>query len=693
MLKTAYYAFEGGLDLVTPPLSMPPGRLLGAQNYEIALQGGYSRVEGFERCSGKPKPSAASYWILNFIVGTTEVTAGQTVTGSTSGATGVAVINGVLETGTYAGNNATGYLVLYGVSGTFEDDEDLEVSAAVIAYAEGTATERGAITDALDTTYIRAAIEATRTNIAVVPGSGAIRGVCDISGTLYAFRDNAGGTACIMHKATTAGWVACDLGYTLLFDTGSVEILVNAVLTGTTSGANGTVKKVVVQSGAWGDGNAAGYVVLYDIDDEPFTNNEDITTVAGGAAKANGTGSANAFTAGGAFKFRVHNFTGYAGDRKMYGLNGKDRAFEWDGAVFSWVYTGMTVDVPQEICVFQNHLFLTFDGGSVQHSSNIDPLIWSVILGAGEIGVGDDSVGMAVLPGPALIILCRNSRFVLKGTSSDDWVLSPYSYDAGAIVNTIQVAQDAIFLDDRGLTKFGNVQEYGDFQDNVISEMVQPLLDSRKTLVTCSTVIKDKNQYILFFSDQTVLCCTFKNRKVIGFMPLDLGMIVRCIHSGEDVNGNEAVYFGSDDGFVYEWNAGTSFDGAEVPAFLRTAYNNLKSPRSWKKFLQLFLELDPGADPNISLQFAPDYSYGDVDVPSAVPSDYVDYELKGGGGYWNSANWNEFYWSSQVVATLEAYIEGEGVNIGLLINSNAIYETPHTIMGAILHYYMMGTKR
>ena len=39
-----------------------------------------------------------------------------------------------------------------------------------------------------------------------VPGSGPVRGVWLYNGDVFAWRDNAGGTALVMHKATAGGW-------------------------------------------------------------------------------------------------------------------------------------------------------------------------------------------------------------------------------------------------------------------------------------------------------------------------------------------------------------------------------------------------------------------------------------------------------------------------------------------------------
>ena len=123
---------RGGLNLIVPAIAMKPGNCIAAQNYEPQVRG-YSRVDGYERFDGRPQPHKASYSLLNFRNGSVAVTAGQTVTGATSGATGVALYAGTLSAGSYGGGTATGHLVLFRMSGTFQDGENLQVSASTVA--------------------------------------------------------------------------------------------------------------------------------------------------------------------------------------------------------------------------------------------------------------------------------------------------------------------------------------------------------------------------------------------------------------------------------------------------------------------------------------------------------------------------------------------------------------------------------
>ena len=51
----------GGLDQVTPNLSLIPGVVRRALNFECSINGGYTRIAGYERFDGRARPSDATY--------------------------------------------------------------------------------------------------------------------------------------------------------------------------------------------------------------------------------------------------------------------------------------------------------------------------------------------------------------------------------------------------------------------------------------------------------------------------------------------------------------------------------------------------------------------------------------------------------------------------------------------------------
>ena len=378
-------------------MAIKPGFCIGCKNYEADVEG-YTRVQGYERFDGRLKPSEASYETLAFAAGSTEVVAGDVVTGATSSASGIALQNGVLESGTYGGADATGYLVLVEISGTFANGEDLQVSAAKVAESTGTNQVSGASTVELNTTYQGAAIERRRGLIAEVPGSGPVRGVATFKGDVYAWRDNAGATACVMHKATSSGWVAQTFGHTLAFTSGGTAFVEGSSLNGGTSLATATIDRVVKTSGNWGTSDAAGYMVLSSITGT-FQSGESLSGSGGGAATSGGAQVAVSLPPGGKYRTRVENFYGTSSLERLYGVNGVGRAFEWDGSVLTPIeaISDAALDKPAWIAEFSKHLFLGYGGGALMVSGTGLPLSFDSNDGAFELGLGVDITGLGRL--------------------------------------------------------------------------------------------------------------------------------------------------------------------------------------------------------------------------------------------------------------------------------------------------------
>jgi len=545
--------------------------------------------------------------------------------------------------------------------------------------------ESGAGNDTDDSTYLHAAIEMWRDHILAVPGSGEIRGLGMLGTTRYAWRDNAAGTACVIHKNSSNGWEEVDLGKKIDFTSGgTVEITEDATITGATSLATATVERIVVSSGTWGGGDAAGYIVLADQGGTFIGENLNIGTDLNVATVA-GDSEAITLLPGGHYEIISHNFFGQPGSLRMYGCDGVNQGFEFDGSVYCPITTGLPTDTPTHVSAHKKHLFFMFPGGSTKHSGVGYPLKWLSAAGALEIALGDVGVGMAPQPGGVLAMWCRNSSHLLYGNDATDWELKTHSEVSGAIEWTIQRLSQSIYLDDPGVTTLNAVQDFGDFGSGIISQDINPLIKEKNGLAISSMRVRDKQQYRLFFSDNSGLSFTFNSGKLLGVTRTDYGMPVRVTASGE-ISGSEVLLFGSDDGYVYQLDKGTSLDGEELESMFRLPYNHLKTPENKKAWYKAVLELS--SPEQITLEWIEDYDYSGG--PSAAAQDI---DIISGGGYWNISNWNEFLWSSQAVGTAEAYLGGVGNNMGLFIRHASVYDQPHSIQGMTIHYSVRGLRR
>lgn len=686
-VQTAYFPLKGGEDMVTAPLSVDPGALLLSLNYEPAISHGYRRIDGFERVDGQPKASNASYWLLPFRDGAIEPAAGDLVA---SGLKSGLVLDVVLDSGSYAGGDATGTLVLFDVSGVFANNDALTLNAAPFGNAAGPSDGRAADTAEQDRTWLIAAMTATRNRIQPVPGSGPLRGAAMLGGVMYAWRDNVGATQGGMYRSTATGWEAVDLGIQITFTAGLEPMpLEGETVTGGTSLATGKVAGITVTSGSWsGPGTAAGYLYLYDVTGT-FQNTETLTASGGGTVTSSSAPVGNVLAAGGQYEVVNESFKATASGARLFCVNGVNRAFQFDGEGFAFINTGMgAADKPFRVIAHKAHLFLMYPGGSVQHSGIGDPMNWDAATGgAGEIGLSDEGVGFAPVPGDVLAMFSKNRTHLLQGTSAADWNLVLHSDEVGAYAGTIQNIGMPRYMTDRGLVGLDTTQAYGDFTMTTFSQRVQPFLMDRKTDITASIRVRQKDQYRLFFSDGTGLICKFRH-DAVEFTRANYGMPVRVATSVNDQQGNEVLLFGSDDGYLYQMDSGMSFDGAAILGLLRLPFGHLKSPQHVKRFRKVVLEMDSA--PGTEITFSQEYDYATLDIPRGREQSLT---VGGDGGLWGVDTWGKFVWGNQVVGSAEGYLAGSGTNIGIYIRTESAYTMPHTLHGMILHYSIRSRKR
>ncbi|RMD93746.1 MAG: hypothetical protein D6811_04305 [Alphaproteobacteria bacterium] len=691
MQKATVTPITGGLDLVSPPISVAPERCIAVRNYEVTDQG-VARCQGYERFDGQTAPSAATYAVLNFDGGSGAISAGDTVTGATSGATGVALYDASVSSGSWAGGDAAGFLVLYKVSGTFQDNENLQVASVTKAVANGTQISEGATDDTTHNSYMDDVRTALRALIGAVPGSGGIRGVHVFNGDVYAFRDDAGGAQCVMHKATSSGWVAQSFGRVLYFDAGSAAFSEGETVTGGTSGATATVERVVQQSGTWGGLDAAGYLVLSGVSGA-FQDNEALSGGSGGAATANGVDAAITLAAGGRVRCVNHNFYGTSNLQRMYGVTSTGRAFEWDGTVLAPIDTGLSaaLDKPKFIGVHANHLLLGYDGGAVQFSGTGLPLSFMAVDGAGEFGIGQDVTGILSAAATATVVFAENRIGYLTGTSSTDFRFDIISQESGAKTDSAVMANEPIFMDNQGVRRLSTSQAFGDWKMGSLSRLVQPYIENRrrtgKTVVGAHAV-HAKDQYRLTWDDGHVLV-VYLGGKQPEITVFEYGFTPTCAAQGEDATGAGRLFYGTSDGYVIEADKGVSFDGSAIEAYIRSPWRHQGAPDVTKRYHGLNISMD-GGETGATISVAVEYSYADDEVyPKAAESATAP----GRGGFWETAVWDEFYWDTSMQSPVRVDLDGIGDNLSYVVMSNSDSEEPHILSSDTVWFTPRRTNR
>ena len=129
-VQSEYFVPQGGQDIVSPPLLLRNGVAFDAQNWECSLEAGYSRIAGYDKYVNGKTASEMDFRVAVISLATGFIVSGETLTGSTSGAT---MIVGVLYEGGHTFTAGMTNIAVYvtDVSGQFIAGEALERSAAL----------------------------------------------------------------------------------------------------------------------------------------------------------------------------------------------------------------------------------------------------------------------------------------------------------------------------------------------------------------------------------------------------------------------------------------------------------------------------------------------------------------------------------------------------------------------------------
>lgn len=754
-IKTDIVPLAGGLDLVTTPVMVPPGRLISSNNFEPDINGGYKRIPGIERYDGHISPHDGDYYIADVVISGL-IAIGDTITGATSGATAKVLL--VID---------STHLLVNKVTGTFVS-ESFTISAVV----QGTISDiniNAASTNALHAYYKSLTADDYRADISAVPGSGYVRGVKYFQGSVYAWRDNAGGTACVMYRATASGWSAITFGqeiqfvqrvsvvtmtiaapgvvswtahglangHPIIFTTtgalptgitagttyyvvnkaantfqvttavglgpittsgsqsgvhtctaGGIEVLEGSTITGNISGATGVVKRALLRTGTWSVAPVG--TIVFDSVTGTFQSGEALQVSSDAYVQASTDNTAITLLPGGKMDFDIYNFSGSATTERLYFADGVNPLSEFDGTRLVPIRTGTTPDTPLFVKGHKNQLVCAINTDLIISGIG-DPYSYTAITGSSDIAVGENITGIKPQVGDAtsgaLLVTTKNKVFILYGNDTTDFNLVTYAPNNGGRAYTLQNIGFAHFLDARGVTQMATSRNYGGFQMNVLTNLVQPYIDSKLGLEMASCVIKSSNQYRLFFSDGTGLTCQIvpdpSGTTAVGAsMPFDYGDIVfNTIDAVIDTSGDERIFGAATNGYVYELNVGTSFDGDPIQSHIMLTFNNSKSARLRKRYRRSIIQLRSGSSASISVGY--DLSYGDGDASYGVS---VEKTLYGSGGFWDSFTWDRFTWDSAYANQVTINTVGTGENISLVLTNDSDQDDAFTVHTCFLHY-------
>lgn len=665
---------KGGIDLASTLLNVNAGAALGLINFEPELEGGYRRINGYERLDGRAAPSDAIYYTVQ-VADATGIDVGDTLTGATSAATSVVVI---------------------------KDGNSLGITSLVGSYTLGEVANGTTITEIqqiagqsdiqTDLMWQYAAEQYYRSLITAVPGNGPALYGFHFEGDDYALR--ADGGVVKLYRGTASGWVVIPFHTVLFFDAGVMaegEITEGTTITGATSAATGIVKRFVRNDGVYAT-DASGYMIVDT--SGTFTDGENIQVETVTKCVADGASSPITLAPGGKYQHRVHNFYGTSAFQRVYVCDGVNPAWEFDGDVLTPIYfpdQSASWNKPTFIEVHRTFLFLQFVEGTMARSVAGEPLNFSGLMGADEFGLGDTCTGMISRAGNVLAIYTKNITYGLYGTSAADFELRVISDSFGAIPYTAQKVGTVYALDAKGIAPLERVDAYGDFESATVSRKIKPIIEQYKNRVIGSCVVKARNQYRIFFDDGSAIVMTddqYIGENIPAFSRLQFLHVPTFVSHSDDEDGGQVILFGDADGFIYRMERGYNFDGEDIEFAYRQPFAHQGAPHTRKTYRRLFIDLD--ADRSLTLQVGYDLGFGRAGIPTSLDTQI---QAEGGGGFWDVSNWDEFYWDVAISSSSGMALHGTAQNISVVIYGNSSITRPFTIQTLEIHYLPRRLRR
>lgn len=651
-------AIAGGMDIVGSPIYAKPGRARIAYNYEWSTGGGLERIAGIEPFDGRASPSAAVYVYLECSATIAGISLGDTVDGATSGASGkVVYLSGA-------------YIGLTRVTGSFEL-EDLEVSAVVKATLSNLSP---AVDGFLDNTLAKLAADDYQADITKVPGSGRVRGIAILNSEVYAWRDNAGATAMAIHKATSSGWDEVEMFHQISFTAGSTEYEEADTLT--QGSATSTVKRVVLESGSWGAGTAAGRLIITAPSGGVFSAG---AAAGGGVCTLSGASAIIALAPGGRVRTHAYTFTASLADKRLYGCDGVNPEFEFDGVVYVPLNTGMGSIRATAVQCHKLHVFFGYRG-SLQHSAIGNPYVWSAVFGAGELGTGDEITNLLSVGGntdaAALMVLCQNALAVLYGSSSADWRLDPLSRISGAQADSAQDIGGVVALDTPGVMRYPYTRNFGNFAWDTVSMDIQPIAKNQQC--ACSVYVSGKFKYRMFFTDGSAISGLPVGKGMFEWSVINYGRNIVLAEHGE-IDGVARTFYADNNGWVYEADKGRSLAGDPLPYAIKLLPLTQRSPMTEKTYRTMQLEVE-------CLGACTLYTSGEFGNGEDGQTQQTADQRYGAGLSWDLSNYDQAYWDTGSVAMTTLPLEGVGTRVSISVAGEADNELPHTIYAVTILY-------
>ena len=323
-----------------------------------------------------------------------------------------------------------------------------------------------------------------------------------------------------------------------------------------------------------------------------------------------------------------------SGAEKTIFVDGANYPVEFDGSVNSLTALDSSSDLlaVAHVAVFKGTAFYA-KGGMIYFSAPLSVGDFSVANGAGSINAGSDVTGLTVFR-DQLIVFTQNTIKRITGTTAADFVVTPITDRIGCVNgDTIQeVGGDIMYLAPDGIRLLSATDRIGDFGLDIASDPIAKdtfnFLNS--TANYSSVLLREKAQYRIFAyvdSEQPetakgLIATKFVSQGGSGIGWSTTSGIKAYTSDSAYIGNSEVILFANTDGYIYQMESGSSFDGEPIDAIYESPYMPISDPQVRKTLYKMTLYAEPTGsmelDVNIKYDFDIKTGNGIIQPPTDV---------------------------------------------------------------------------
>jgi hypothetical protein len=386
----------------------------------------------------------------------------------------------------------------------------------------------------------------------------------------------------------------------------------------------------------------------------------------------------------------------FSGTEKIVFVDGANAPANYDTTTFT-VLDAAPSDVvgAAHVAVFKNQLFFA-KGANVTFTAPFSDSDFSAASGGGVINAGSAITGLIVFR-EQLIIFSERRISRLVGNSIADFQLQPITMDIGCTqTDTIQeVAGDIFFVGPDGIRSLGATEKIGDFDLATVSKPIQTEVTNfvNRNTSFSSVVIREKSQYRLFGFNANITrdaaqgILGTQTQQGINWAEL---RGIRAHVADSNYNGSvELIVFGHDDGYVYQMESANNFDGANIPATFSTPFLPINDPRVRKTFYRIFLYTDPQGSVTTDVALKYDFEESDVIQPAEI--NFNNTSGSNAIAFYGDATFGTGTYGGTIKRLFDSQTVGSGFVVSLVFTSEST-NPPYSLDALTLEYGTYGRR-